>query len=90
MGKRRRESPRKLARKLEQTREHLSVTQEEMLVILFPGVPTARSYITDYESGKREPPMPALVRLVKHLRRELKIEIYVDHFVDDTLKLPFP
>lgn len=90
MGRKKRERPKKLPKKMQSVRLYMDLTQDEMLEILLPEHHYGRrSYINEYEAGKREPTMPSLVRLVKYLRRELKIEIYVDHFVDDSLKLPF-
>lgn len=83
MGRSRRPRPVHLARKLRRIRALLGLTQEQMFehlgqtkTALYPG------YISLYEGGRREPPLPVLLRYA-HIAG-----VYVDVLIDDDLDLP--
>ncbi len=83
MGRSRRPCPARLAVKLRQIRTALGLTQEQMFehlgetkTALYPG------HISLYEAGRREPPLPVLLRYARIAR------VYVDVLIDDELDLP--
>jgi transcriptional regulator with XRE-family HTH domain len=83
MGSARRPRPVRLAIKLREVRVKLDLTQEQMLeklgkakVSLKPG------HISEYESGKREPPLPVLLRYAR------LAGVPMEMLVDDKLDLP--
>jgi transcriptional regulator with XRE-family HTH domain len=83
MGRSYRSRPRRLGTKLKQIRTRLGLTQQEMIAKL--GVedePLYPSGISEYERGKREPPLLVLLRYAR---------VYgctMEELVDDKLKLP--
>ena len=79
MGKTKRESPRKLAKKLRQIRVSLGLSQGDMAKRLDL---TERAAISGYELGTREPPLPVLLRYAR------LVGISTDVLIDDKLKLP--
>ncbi|HEX8138690.1 MAG TPA: helix-turn-helix transcriptional regulator [Pyrinomonadaceae bacterium] len=83
MGRSRRPSPARLAEKLREIRLKLDLTQQQMFdrlgetkTALYPG------HIGLYELGKREPPLPVLLRYARIAG------VYVDVLIDDDLDLP--
>lgn len=83
MGRSRRPCPVRLAAKLRQIRAGLGLTQEQMFehlgetkTALYPG------HISLYEVGRREPPLPVLLRYARIAG------VYVDVLIDDELDLP--
>lgn len=83
MGRSRRPCPVRLAAKLRQIRAGLGLTQEQMFehlgktkTALYPG------HISLYEIGRREPPLPVLLRYARIAG------VYVDVLIDDELDLP--
>lgn len=83
MGRSRRPRPVRLAVKLRQIRTALGLTQEQMFerlgetnTALYPG------HISLYEAGRREPPLPVLLRYARIA------SVYVDVLIDDELDLP--
>ena len=79
MGSTKRDSPRKLARKLRRVRVKAGLSQTEIAKEL--GV-TDRALISQFESGKRQPSLPVLL---KYARLAGTI---VDVLIDDKAKLP--
>lgn len=79
MGKTKRDSPRKLAKKLRRIRVRLGLSQGDMAKRL--GL-NERASVSGYELGTREPP---LLVLLKYARLAGTI---VDVLIDDKLKLP--
>jgi transcriptional regulator with XRE-family HTH domain len=71
-----------LAEKLLQTRNALGLSQTEMLRRL--GVEDLIAYhrISEYETGKREPPLPILLEYAR------VANVYVDAFINDAVNLP--
>jgi transcriptional regulator with XRE-family HTH domain len=88
MGRERRQRPKHLAKKLLLIREGLGqslgekVSQADMLKLLGLTKPFSQDYISAFEKGKREPPLPVLLRYAK------LADVYVDVLIDDTQKLP--
>lgn len=82
MGTRPRPKPERLAEKLLQIRNALGISQTEMLRRL--GVEKSIAYhrISEYETGKREPPLPIL------LEYACVANVYVDALIDDSRDLP--
>lgn len=81
MGRGARMRPERLPEKFLQIRLALGETQEGMVRCLrFPEI--TREYISGFERGTREPPLPVLLR-VAHLAG-----VYVDVLIDDGLNLP--
>ena len=62
MGSARRPKPARLAAKLTQIRVALGLTQEQMIGRLkYSDSPLHTSYISGFETGDREPPLPVLL-----------------------------
>lgn len=82
MGTKSRPKPERLAEKLKQIRDSLGLSQTEMVKRL--GVEDFIAYyrISEYESGKREPP---LMILLKYAR---VANIFVDVLIDDSIDVP--
>ena len=81
MGTARQRSER-LAEKLLQIRLELGLSQSEMLSRLDVGEMIVYNRISDYETGKREPPLPILLRYAR------VVGICVEILIDDALDLP--
>lgn len=71
----------RLPEKLLHIRRTLNATQEEMAGRLgFREI--TREYISGFELGKREPPLPVLLRIAR------LAGVYVDVLIDDEVDLP--
>lgn len=83
MGSGKRIIPIRLGEKLKTIRENLGLTTEELIIKLdCSSVPLHRASITQYEKGRREPP---LIVLLKYARL---VNLSVDLLIDDKLELP--
>ena len=82
MGKARRPKPERLAEKLLQIRTALGLSQNEMLRRLGYADEFSRNYISAFELGTREPPLPVLLQYAR------AAGVYVDVLIDDELDLP--
>ena len=83
MGRSYRSRPKRLGRKLRSIRISLGLTQAQMVTKL--GVkdePLYPASISQYETGKREPPLLALLKYARFAR------VPVDVLIDDKLNLP--
>lgn len=83
MGRSYRQKPVRLAAKLHAIRDQLGLTQEQMIERL--GNVASSLYpasISQYEGGKREPPLPVLLRYAR------VAGVPVDMLVDDEEDLP--
>lgn len=80
MGRKPRLKPERLAQKLLQIREGLGLSQTEMMKAL--GFEIHYSRISEYELGKREPPLPVLLKYARLAKVNLEL------LVDDELDLP--
>lgn len=82
MGKASRARPEKLAEKLTVIRESFGLTHEELISRLdCPQIPLYRASISQYESGKSEPPLPVLLKYAR------LAGITIDVLADDEMEL---
>lgn len=81
MGKAKRMKPEKLAEKLLKIRESLGFSQSEMVERLGYSDSFTRNYISAFELGTREPPLPVLLSYAKLAK------ISTDNLIDDNLNL---
>jgi transcriptional regulator with XRE-family HTH domain len=83
MGRSSRPKPARLAAKLLQIRGKLGITQEEMLERLdYDKSPLYASQISDFEQGKREPPLLVLLQYARVAGVTMEV------LVDDEMDLP--
>lgn len=83
MGRARRPRPIRLAAKLLQVRRSLGLSQRQMLEQLdYRQSPLVVGHISQFEQGKREPPVPLLLRYARVAGVQLEL------LVDDELNLP--
>lgn len=82
MGKARRPKPERLSEKLLTIRERLGLSQNEMLRRLGYADEFSRNYISAFELGTREPPLPVLLQYAR------VANVYVDALIDDFADLP--
>lgn len=87
MGRERRQRPKNLAKKLLLIRKSLGtadmkVSQNDMLKLLGLSKPFTQDYISAFEKGKREPPLPVLLRYAS------LAGVCTDVLINDTEKLP--
>lgn len=84
MGSKPQQRPKNLGRKLRQIREALGLSQSEMSRHLAAehSLRTARSRISEYESGAREPPLAILLAYGQVAR------VHVESLIDDEASLP--
>lgn len=79
MGKAKRMKPERLAEKLLRIRESLGLSQSEMVDRLGYVDSFSRNYISAFELGTREPPLPILLAYAR------LIKISTDVLIDDEL-----
>ena len=84
MGSKPQQRPENLGRKLRQIREALALSQSEMSRLLAAehSLRTARSRISEYESGAREPPLAILLAYGRVAR------VHLESLIDDEATLP--
>ena len=83
MGRSNRQRPIRLATKLQTIRTQLGLTQEQMIEHLdCPQIPLYPASISQYEMGKREPPLLVLLQYAK------VAGVSMEMLVDDALDLP--
>jgi transcriptional regulator with XRE-family HTH domain len=80
MGRAARPKPSRLGEKLLQVRTGLGLSQTQMCRALDLAVDY--SAVSQYELGRREPPLPVLLRYAE------LANVYVDVLIDDRLDLP--
>lgn len=82
MGTGKRIKPLQLAEKLKAIRDNLGLTAEEIIIKLdCPVVPLHRASITQYEKGRREPPLIILLQYARLAKT------HVDDLIDDNVGL---
>jgi transcriptional regulator with XRE-family HTH domain len=82
MGRAKKVVPKHLAKKLEAIRKNLGLTYEELITKLdCPEIPLYRASISQYESGKIEPPLPVLLKYAR------LVNISTDVLIDDNIEL---
>ncbi|HVG28450.1 MAG TPA: helix-turn-helix transcriptional regulator [Pyrinomonadaceae bacterium] len=74
--------PERLAEKLRKIRLALGLSLSEMLRALEVEERIAGSQISEYETGRREPPLPILLQYAR------AANVYIDALVDGELDLP--
>jgi transcriptional regulator with XRE-family HTH domain len=83
MGRSNRQRPMRLAAKLQAIRTQLDLTQEQMIERLdCPRIPLYPASISQYEMGKREPPLLVLLQYAR------VAGVSMEMLVDDALDLP--
>ena len=82
MGRRARPKPKRLAEKLFRIREALGLSQSEMFRRLDVEEFSEVKRISDYETGKNEPPLAVLLRYAR------VAGVCVETLIDDKLDLP--
>jgi transcriptional regulator with XRE-family HTH domain len=83
MGRSNRQKPERLASKLRIIRERLDLTQEEIIRRLdCKNIPLYPASISEYEKGRREPPLLVLLQYARIAGVAMEI------LVDDELDLP--
>lgn len=82
MGRGTRQKPARLAEKLLQIRTALNFSQNGIIRQLNFGEEITQDYISAYERGVREPPLPILLKYAR------AVGLYVDALIDDELDLP--
>jgi transcriptional regulator with XRE-family HTH domain len=82
MGRATREKSLRLAEKILQIRLALGLSQTGMLERLGIGEKGCRNYISDFENGKREPPLPVLLKYAR------LVGVSTDVLIDDKMDLP--
>jgi transcriptional regulator with XRE-family HTH domain len=82
MGRKARPKPKRLAEKLLRIREALGVSQSEMFRRLDVDEFSEVKRISDYETGKNEPPLPVLLAYAR------LAGVCVDTLIDDAADLP--
>lgn len=83
MGRSHRPRPIRLAAKLLQIRRRLGLSQQQMLERLdYKRSPLFVGHISQFEQGKREPPLPLLLRYAR------VADVNLEVLVDDELNLP--
>lgn len=85
MGRSHRQKPEHLASKLHAIRTGLDLTQEQMIKRLeCPAIPLHPASISEYEKGRREPPLLVLLAYAR------LAGVTMEMLVDDDLELPEP
>ncbi len=85
MGRGRRTQPKKFAAKLKAIRTRLGITQQEMVSLLKSHAPKEfidSGYVSQFESGKREPTLPIVLAYAR------VAGISTDVLIDDKIDLP--
>jgi transcriptional regulator with XRE-family HTH domain len=82
MGTRARHKPERLAGKLVQIRAALGLSQNEMIKRMGVEKVIKQNSISEYELGKREPPLRILLQYAR------SVNISTDVLIDDELDLP--
>jgi transcriptional regulator with XRE-family HTH domain len=72
--------PKRLAEKLVQIRTMLGLSQNEMIRRL--GVDLTQNRVSEYETGKGEPPLPILLLYAR------AVNVSTDVLIDDEMDLP--
>jgi transcriptional regulator with XRE-family HTH domain len=82
MGRASRPRPARLAGKLLHIRKSLGLSQNELIGLLGFEKALTQDYISAYERGVREPPLPVLLQYAR------KANVLVEVLIDDKLDLP--
>lgn len=82
MGRAIRPKPKRLAEKLLHVRTALGLSQNSMIRRMSLSDELTQDYISAYERGVREPPLPVLLEYAR------VANVYVDAFINDEVNLP--
>ena len=82
MGRASRQKPGRLGEKLLRIRTALGLSQDGMLRRLGLADEYGRHYVSGFERGEREPPLPVLLRYSEIAR------VWINALVDDNVDLP--
>ena len=82
MGRKVREKPERLAEKLLQIRQALGLSQNKMIRHMGLRYKIVQADISDYERGRREPPLKVLLEYAR------VANVYADVLIDDEFDLP--
>jgi len=82
MGKKVREKPKRLAEKLLRIRQTLGLSQNGMIRKMGLRYKIAQADVSDYERGRREPPLKVLLEYAR------AANVYADVLIDDEFDLP--
>jgi transcriptional regulator with XRE-family HTH domain len=82
MGRASRPRPARLAEKLLYIRRSLGLSQNELISLLGFEEELTQDYISAYERGVREPPLPVLLQYAR------RANVLVEALIDDGLDLP--
>lgn len=82
MGRATRPRPKRLPEKLLKIRTALGLSQNGIIRRLGLADELTQDYISAYERGVREPPLPVLLKYAQAAR------VYVDALIDDEIDLP--
>ena len=82
MGRGARLKPKRLSAKLRHIRLALVLSQNEMVHRMGLQGEVLREEISDFERGKRQPPLVVLLRYAR------AANVHVDDLIDDEIKLP--
>lgn len=83
MGTRPRPVPLRLGQKLKQIRTDRNLSQAELIIELnYEGVDLNQTIISKYEAGRREPPLPVLLRYAR--LGGVTLDVLVDDEMDLT------
>ncbi|HEY0077849.1 MAG TPA: helix-turn-helix transcriptional regulator [Pyrinomonadaceae bacterium] len=82
MGAKPRQKPKRLAEKLRQIREAFGLSQNEMIRLMGTEKCMAQNTISEYELGKREPPLLVLLKYAE------VAGVCLDVLANDKLDLP--
>jgi transcriptional regulator with XRE-family HTH domain len=85
VGQNKRRIPAKQGRKLKAIREHLGLTQEQLIERLdCPSIPLHTGAITNYEKNARDPSSIVLLRYARLVK--LSMDVLIDDEIDLILK----
>lgn len=82
MGRATRPKPKRLPEKLLKIRNALGLSQNQLIRRLGFADEITQDYISAYERGVREPPLPVLLEYAR------AANVYVDALIDDSVNLP--
>lgn len=82
MGKKVREKPKRLSEKLLHIRQALGLSQNGMIRQMGLRYEIAQADVSDYERGRREPPLKVLLQYAR------AANVYADVLIDDEFDLP--
>ncbi len=93
MGKRKKQQPERLSKKLFDIREFFNFSQQEMVGYIIPtgrDVVAARAAVSDYERGRRTPSLLELLQYARSVRLFTRYKNFtVEDLINDHRSLPW-